>query len=195
MTTTAPMNFAPDHGCRTDWLLDGGLSTSPSSRRSSVGRGGVFLRRNAENEHCDQHPAVRWFDARPHPSPLPRGEGMALGSTFLFNNHHHQSSVLIARATANISPSPRGDNSPNPVLRFEPRNRSADFQVCCIAGFQTRRPHAITTRRRLGHRRYSRFGNLRYLVAVQGQGERCITEPKKFILQLLATNSSTPIAP
>jgi len=43
------------------------------------------------------------------------------------------------------------------------RNRSsADFQVCCIAGFQTRQPHAVDTPRRFGNRRYSRFGTLRY---------------------------------
>src|SRR5581483_10655181 len=45
---------------------------------------------------------------------------------------------------------------------------SADFQVCCIAGFQTRwldepsgAPEA-STRCRFGNRRYGRFGNLRY---------------------------------
>jgi hypothetical protein len=46
---------------------------------------------------------------------------------------------------------------------------SADFQVCCIAGFQTRVPNEpsdvlkLRTRCRFGNRRYSRFGNLRYI--------------------------------
>jgi hypothetical protein len=51
----------------------------------------------------------------------------------------------------------------------EPRSCSADFQVCCIAGFQTRRPYEPSNTRdyaapgRFGNRRYSRFGNLRYV--------------------------------
>jgi len=39
---------------------------------------------------------------------------------------------------------------------------SADFQVCCIVGFQTRQPLPVARPRRFGNRRYSRFGNLRY---------------------------------
>jgi len=51
----------------------------------------------------------------------------------------------------------------------EPRSCSADFQVFCIAGFQTRRPYEPSNTRdyaapcRFGNRRYSRFGNLRYV--------------------------------
>src|SRR5882724_338773 len=49
--------------------------------------------------------------------------------------------------------------------------RSADFQVCCIAGFQTRLALGSSTREktepcRFGNRRYSRFGNLRYPTAL-----------------------------
>ena len=60
--------------------------------------------------------------------------------------------------------------------RARPRtaSRSADFQVCCVAGFQTRWPSGHRTRSRqptrhslrrpcrFGNRRNSRFGNLRY---------------------------------
>src|SRR5439155_13205596 len=48
------------------------------------------------------------------------------------------------------------------------RRRSAGFRTCCIAGFQTRRrpncrcAQSIFKLCRLGSRRYSRFGNLRY---------------------------------
>jgi hypothetical protein len=133
MTTTPSMNFAPDHGRKTDWLLDGGLRASPSPRRSSVGRGGDFFRRNAQIERCDQHPTVRWLDARPHPSPLPRGEGMSLGTTFHFDNHHLQSSVVIAPETANVSPSPAGEgrveSSPDEVSRFQPLNPGRRLQA------------------------------------------------------------------
>ncbi len=51
----------------------------------------------------------------------------------------------------------------------------ADFQVCCFAGFQTRRHPAarasfeLWTVSRLGSRRYSRFGNLRYTTAASLQ--------------------------
>ena len=48
-------------------------------------------------------------------------------------------------------------------------SRSADFQICCIAGFQTRwrlesftRPDSSTPCR-FGNRRYSRLGSLRYV--------------------------------
>src|SRR5262249_21399907 len=44
---------------------------------------------------------------------------------------------------------------------------SADFQVCCIAGFQTCERHEYTEACRLGNRRYSRFGNLRYPLLLQ----------------------------
>ena len=49
------------------------------------------------------------------------------------------------------------------------KHRSADFQVCCSAGFQTRRATELFAPCRLGSRRYSRFGNLRYLEVVAGQ--------------------------
>ena len=50
MIATPSMNFAPPNGSRADWLLDGGLRASPSSRHSSVGRGGVFIQHKA-GEH------------------------------------------------------------------------------------------------------------------------------------------------
>ena len=52
----------------------------------------------------------------------------------------------------------------------EPAGRSADFQICCIAGFPTcgctgiQRPSAFAPCR-LGSRRYSRLGSLRYVSA------------------------------
>src|ERR1022692_413387 len=52
----------------------------------------------------------------------------------------------------------------------EPAGRSADFQICCIAGFPTcgctgiQRPSASAPCR-LGSRRYSRLGSLRYVSA------------------------------
>jgi hypothetical protein len=56
-----------------------------------------------------------------------------------------------------------------PVAAVNTRqSRTADFQVCCIAGFQTRRPSVspmcprTITPSRFGNRRYSRLGNLRY---------------------------------
>jgi hypothetical protein len=68
MTTTTPMNFAPDHGCKTDWLLDGGLRASPSPRRSSVGRGGVFLPALGEHRTFNiEHPTS---NALPKGRPL-----------------------------------------------------------------------------------------------------------------------------
>jgi hypothetical protein len=56
----------------------------------------------------------------------------------------------------------RGERHPSvaPARIFQ--TGSADFRVCCIAGFQTRRRHAMATPCRFGNRRYSRFGNLRY---------------------------------
>jgi hypothetical protein len=68
MTTTPAMNFAPDHGCKTDWLLDGGLRASPSPRRSSVGRGGVFLPALGEHRTFNiEHPTS---NALPKGRPL-----------------------------------------------------------------------------------------------------------------------------
>ena len=45
---------------------------------------------------------------------------------------------------------------------FHELSCSADYQVCCIAGFQTRERRSVSTPCRFGNRRYSRFGNLRY---------------------------------
>jgi len=45
---------------------------------------------------------------------------------------------------------------------FHRRYCSADFPVCGIAGFQTRKRRAVSTPCRFGNRRYSRFGNLRH---------------------------------
>src|SRR5688572_21803335 len=42
---------------------------------------------------------------------------------------------------------------------------SADFQVCCIAGFQTGCAFAVRLPCRLGSQRYSRLENLRYRFA------------------------------
>jgi len=49
-----------------------------------------------------------------------------------------------------------------PARIFHRQPCTADFQVCCIAGFQTRERRAFSTPCRFGNRPYSRFGNLRY---------------------------------
>jgi len=62
-------------------------------------------------------------------------------------------------ASATRNQSPKGDG----------KSRSADFQVCCIAGFQTCEPSEYATipaPSRLRSRRHSRFGNLRYKLAL-----------------------------
>jgi hypothetical protein len=75
--------------------------------------------------------------------------------------------------------------------RFQRRataaSRSADFQVCCVAGFQTRGACEVwawgelPTARRLGSRRYSRFGNLRYrAIAISPSGTRTAVNHQRF---------------
>jgi hypothetical protein len=51
----------------------------------------------------------RWFDARPHPNPLPRGEGTGSGPARWFVNFCGQSSRRSSDETANVSPSPGGE--------------------------------------------------------------------------------------
>ena len=46
--------------------------------------------------------------------------------------------------------------------KFHRQTRATDFQVCCLAGFQTCGGLAFSEPSRFGNRRYSRFGNLRY---------------------------------
>jgi hypothetical protein len=50
----------------------------------------------------------------------------------------------------------------SPISHKLRRLGSADFQVCCIAGFQTGESSEGESSSDLGSRRHSRFGNLRY---------------------------------
>jgi len=51
----------------------------------------------------------RWFDAPPHPNPLPRGEGTAIGHIHLCEGASSKSSRRFSRETEHISPSPGGE--------------------------------------------------------------------------------------
>jgi hypothetical protein len=51
----------------------------------------------------------RWFDARPHPDPLPRGEGTATERLLLFGRSSRQPSRWLPSETAHGSPSPGGE--------------------------------------------------------------------------------------
>jgi hypothetical protein len=46
---------------------------------------------------------------RPHPGPLPRGEGVTEEQFQFCAESHHQSNRRLLRETANVSPSPRGE--------------------------------------------------------------------------------------
>jgi len=50
-----------------------------------------------------------WFDARPHPNPLPRGEGTAVGGSAPVQSASGQYRRRFSKATANGAPSPGGE--------------------------------------------------------------------------------------
>jgi hypothetical protein len=139
------MNFAPDHGCKTDWLLDGGLRASPLPRRSSVGQGGVFPALGEHRTFDIQHPTSNelsqglpsdvqcWeFDVGCFPLSLGGPRVVPTRSALLdraIQNHPHRTQPLLALRTGTVRAPNLADREPS-LARSAPPDRAtqARFQ-------------------------------------------------------------------
>ena len=60
------------------------------------------------SRHKEAH-SKKMFNARPHPNPLPRGEGTAIADFFFYGSSFGKYSRTIFFETASVSPSPWGE--------------------------------------------------------------------------------------